>query len=157
MRESASASAKLVGRLGPGAIVAVKAGPVEADNYTWWQVDDGSGTAGWVAAGTRSDPWLAPDVSGAPATGGGRLVSRAIRLGDRVQVTTEEGKALTVRDTAGVDGRVAARVLPGTQFTIRGGPISQDGFRWWQIEGEQVQGWAAEGEATDRWLTPVEP
>jgi hypothetical protein len=51
---------------------------------------------------------------------------------------------------------MVARSLPGTQFTVRGGPVRQDNYLWWQLEGEQVKGWAAEGEEGDRWLTPVE-
>jgi SH3-like domain-containing protein len=157
VREQASASAKLLGKLGPGVTVTIKGGPVQASDFTWWQVDDGAGMIGWVAAGTKDDPWLAPEPAKGDAKGGGKLVNRPIRLGDRVQVTTEEGKALTVREAAGVDAPPVARSVPGTQFTVRGGPIRQDNYLWWQIEGDAVKGWAAEGETNDRWLTPVEP
>jgi hypothetical protein len=73
-----------------------------------------------------------------------------------VQVTTEEGKMLTLREAAGTGSAPVARALPGTQFTVRSGPVRQDGYLWWEVEGEQVKGWAAEGEEGDRWLTPVE-
>ena len=157
VRDAASATGKVAGRLGPGDIVTLKAGPTEADNYTWWQVDDGKGTMGWVAAGTKDDPWIAPDAGSGPAAKGGKLVKRAIKVGDRVQVTTEEGKLLTVRDGAGQDAPAVARAVPGTQFIVRGGPVREGDYLWWQLEGEQVKGWAAEGTTDDRWLTPVEP
>ncbi len=157
VRDTASTSGKLIAKLGPGAIVTIRSGPTQADDYTWWEIDDGAGVVGWVAAGTKDDPWLVVEAGQGPATGGGKLVNRAVRLGDRVQVTTEEGKLLTVRDAAGMDAVAVARALPGTQFVVRGGPIRQDGYLWWQLEGDQVKGWAAEGETNDRWLTPVEP
>jgi SH3-like domain-containing protein len=157
MREQPSTSARTVGRLAADAVVTVKDGPREADGYTWWQVDDGAGRVGWAATGTKDDPWLTAEKGSAPAaTGGGKLVKRAVRLGDRVQVTTEQGKMLSIREAAGTGSTLVARSLPGTQFTVRSGPVRQDGYLWWEIEGEQVKGWAAEGEETDRWLTPVE-
>jgi hypothetical protein len=97
------------------------------------------------------------DKDSGPAEGGGNLVNRAVKLGDRVQVTTAGNQLLTVRETPGKNAQLAARVLKGTQFTVRGGPTTQDSFVWWQLEGDKVSGWAAEGDGTDRWLTPVEP
>jgi SH3-like domain-containing protein len=158
VRDQASTSGKQVGKLNPGAVVKLRSGPKEANGYTWWQIDDGAGLVGWVAAGTKEDPWLVLETAGVlTATGGGKLVNRDVRLGDRVQVTTQEGKVLTIREAAGKDAKPVARVLPGTQFVVRGGPVRQDGYLWWQLEGEQIKGWAAEGEPGDRWLTPVEP
>ena len=157
VRDQAATTGNKVGKLNADAVVKVIGGPVQGENYTWWQIDDGAGVVGWVAAGTLEDKWLAPDVGAGPAVGGGELSNRAVRLGDRVQVTTEEGKVLTVREAAGIDATAVARVLPGTQFVVRGGPVRLDGFLWWQLEGEEVKGWAAEGQEGDRWLTPVEP
>lgn len=157
MRDVASTKGKLLGRVTQGAVVTLVAGPTQADNYTWWQIDNGAGQVGWVAAGTPEDPWLAPDKASGPAVGGGRLVNRAIKLGDRVQVTTLGNQLLSIRDTPGKNAALGARVLTGTQFSVRGGPTTQDGFVWWQLEGDKVSGWAAEGDGTDRWLTPVEP
>ena len=157
VRDQAATTGNQVGKLNADAVVKVIGGPVQGENYTWWQIDDGAGVVGWVAAGTLEDKWLAPDAGAGPATGGGELSNRAVRLGDRVQVTTEEGKVLTVREAAGIDATAVARVLPGTQFVVRGGPVRLDGFLWWQLEGEEVKGWAAEGQEGDRWLTPVEP
>jgi hypothetical protein len=157
VRDAAGMAGKVVGRLGPGDIVTLKAGPTQADDYTWWQVDNGKGTSGWVATGTKDDPWLAPEPGSGPAAKGGKLVKRAIRVGDRVQVTTEEDKLLTIREAAGIDAPPVARALPGQQFIVRGGPVREGDFLWWQLEGEQIKGWAAEGTAADRWLTPVEP
>ncbi len=157
MRDKPGATAKQIIKLAPNAVVTVKDGPKDADGYTWWQVDDGNGNVGWVAGGTKDEPWLSLERGSSPAaSGSGKLVNRAVRLGDLVQVTTQEGKLLAIREAAGIDSAPTARALPGTQFTVRGGPVKQDGYLWWQLEGENVKGWAAEGEEGDRWLTPVE-
>ena len=156
VRGEAAASAALQGKLNPGVVVSVADGPVSGDNYTWWQIDDNSGLVGWVADGTETEPWLVEELGSGPASSGGTLVDRAVRLGDRVQVTTRDSRALTVRSAAGISATEMARLMPGTQLIVRGGPIRQDGLLWWQLEGETVNGWAADGEEGDRWLTPVE-
>lgn len=159
VREQPSARGRQVGRLNTNAIVTLVEGPTQADNYDWWKVDNGAGLVGWVAAGPANEPWLVPsaaETSGPPATTGPRLVDRPIKLGDNVQVTTDPAQVLTVRDYAGTNTTPVARVIRGTLFTVRGGPIKQDGLTWWELEGETVRGWAAEGDGQNRWLTPVE-
>jgi len=114
---------------------------------------------GWAAMGPANDPWLVPAAPAAAATAptdAPKLVDRPIKLGDRVQVTTSLGQWLTVRESAGKAARQMAQVARGTLFTVRGGPIKQDGLTWWELEGKTVKGWGAEGDSQDRWLTPVE-
>ncbi len=157
-REQPSAKARQVGRFNVNTIVTVLEGPTTADGYSWWKVSADT-LSGWVASGPANDPWLVAYTAAAPVatpSAAPRLVSRAIKLGDRVQVTTAVGQALTVRDSAGKDATMVARVVRGTLFTVRSGPVKQDGFTWWELEGEKVKGWAAEGDTQDRWLTPVE-
>ena len=157
MRDNPSSTGTLITRVAPDTVVKVVDGPKDAEGYTWWQIDDGKGNVGWVAGGTKDEPWLKEEGGSAPsASGKGMLVDRAVRVGDRVEVTTQEGKLLSIRETAGINGTLVARALSGTQFTVRNGPVQQDGYLWWELEGEQVKGWAAEGEKSDRWLTPVE-
>jgi len=160
VRAQAAKNAKQVGKLNSGAAVTLTGGPTEADGFTWWEVDNGSGVKGWVAAGPANDPWLKPDAPPPPSSGegssGGKLVNRPIVVGDRVRVTTQGNQVLTVRDEAGTGGAPKARVVKETEFMVRGGPVRENEMLWWQLEGEKVNGWAAEGQGEDRWLTPVE-
>lgn len=158
VREQPSTQAKQMGRLNANVVVKLVEGPSQADNYVWWKVDNGAGLTGWVAAGPENDPWLVPAAAAAEpvAPSGPQLVDREIKLGDRVQVTTAEGQVLTVRDYAGTASTPVARIVRGTLFTVRGGPIKQNNLTWWELEGDTVKGWAADGDGTDRWLTPVE-
>jgi len=157
VRAEAKSSATKTGTLLADTVVTLRAGPIVADNLTWYQVDNGSGVTGWVASGPPDSPWLVPESgTAAPTRSGPRLVDRAIKVGDLVQVTTKEGQQLTIRDSAGKSGEAVAHVMPGTQFTVKGGPTKADGATWWQVEGEEVKGWTAEGDSETRWLTPVE-
>lgn len=159
VREQPTAKAKQIGRFNANAIVTVIEGPSTADSYSWWKVSAGD-LSGWVAAGPQNDPWLIPYTTNEqPAnqpTGAPRLVDRAIKVGDRVQVTTDPSQVLTIRDYAGTGATPVAKVKQGALFTVLSGPLKQDGLTWWELEGEAVKGWAAEGDGTNRWLTPVE-
>ncbi len=159
VREQPGAKAKLIGRFPANAIVTVIEGPTTADNYTWWKASADT-LSGWVAAGPENDPWLIPyNASEEPASqpaGTPQLVDRAIKLGDRVQVTIDPAQVLTIRDYAGTNTTPVAKVKQGTVFTVRSGPVKQDGLTWWELEGDSIKGWAAEGNGTDRWLTPME-
>ncbi len=164
LRDSASAKGKKVGNLNTGAVATILEGPKQADNYDWYRVDAGGGVTGWVAAGPANDPWLKIEeqqggaaAAAATATPAPlKLVERAIEVGDRVQVTTESTQVLTVRQDAAKGARAVAKVPRGTLFTIKSGPVQQDGLVWWELQSDTVNGWAAEGDTKTRWLTPVE-
>jgi hypothetical protein len=151
LRETPSTGATLVTRLGAGQRVTVTEGPVSADDYVWWRVDDGQGNVGWAAQGDDSGDWLSPQ------TGEVQAVNRAPRVGDRVRVTMEGGQ-LSVRATPGTNAALVTRVNPGEEFTVLAGPQSANGFIWYQIRSDdgRFQGWAADGNQTTRWLSPLE-
>lgn len=151
IRQAPSTTAPRVGRYGAGVLVAVLEGPVEADGFRWWRVDDQQGVVGWVADGDASDRWLDGDV-GAP-----RPVNRPVRLGDTVTVTVPAGIVLAIRYEPNTSSLVERRVVAGTVLKISEGPVTAEGLRWWRVAGENgVLGWAAESDADERWLSPIE-
>ncbi len=163
VRDAASSKGKLVGRVAANAVYTILEGPTKADNYDWYRIDAGGGVTGWIASGPANDPWLkveeqqaAAQAGPSPTTVALKLVDRAIKAGDRVQVTTESTQVLTVRQDAGKGARAVAKVPRGTLFTVKSGPVQQDGMTWWELSNDTVKGWAAEGDAKTRWLTPVE-
>ena len=149
VRETPGTHAKLVGRFAPGTLVTVREGPTAADGYRWWRVESKQGLNGWVADGDEEDVWLTGEI-GEP-----RPVNRPVLRGDRVVVTTKEGKWLALRYQAA--GTLIRRVPAGTEFTVKDGPVEAEGYRWWLLVDEEgKEGWAAEGDKKTRWLTPVE-
>ena len=108
-------------------------GPISADGYSWYQVDAMGVTLGWVAG-----EFLAP------ADGGGN----SFPIGARVAVDTD---ALNVRAAAGLDAKVVNLLPNGYVAFISGGPVSADGYTWYQVDAMDVTlGWVA-GE----FLSPV--
>ncbi len=151
-RDAPSTRANLVGNFGTGQLVTILEGPVSADNYTWWRIDDGQGNSGWAAQGDGETTWISPQL------GEARPVDRPPRVGDRVQVTMGQGGQLSIRAVPSTNGTLLTRVDPGAQFTVLAGPQSANGFNWYQIRTDDgsLEGWAAEGDGTSRWLSPLE-
>lgn len=152
LRETPSTGGTLVTRLGVGQRVSVSEGPVSADGYVWWRVDDGQGNAGWAAQGEGADVWLSPQI------GEAQPVNRAPRVGDRVRVTMEPNQQLTIRTMPGTSAAQVTRASSGQEFTVLAGPQSANGFIWYQIRSDDggTTGWAADGNDTQRWLSPLE-
>lgn len=151
MRTDPTASASLLLQLGTGQRVTVVEGPVSAENFTWWRVDDGQGNVGWVADGDNETEWLSPQL------GEAQPVNRAPRLNDRVVVTMPGGQ-LSIRALPGSDAPLLVRANNSQQFTVLDGPQSAGGFTWYRIRSDdgQIEGWAADGDGTTRWLSPLE-
>jgi hypothetical protein len=150
VRRDAGVSGERIGRFAPNARVIVLEGPVDTDGYRWWRVGTNQ-LAGWVAEGDGAEAWLSAQV------GERRPVSRAVRLGDDVVVTTGAGGFLKVRTEPGLDAPVEHEVDSESELNVTEGPVEADGYRWWKVtDGQDVTGWAAEGDNTDRWLTPLE-
>jgi uncharacterized protein YgiM (DUF1202 family) len=105
--------------------VVVLDGPVSADGYTWYEVSYSfGGFTGWVAG-----EYLAYVSSG------------GISIGDTVYVNSD---FLNVRSGAGTGYAIESTLSYGTEAFVIDGPVSADGYTWYQIEysGGYV-GWAA--------------
>lgn len=152
MRTEPRSGTTLVLQLATGQRVTVVEGPVSADNFTWWRVDDGRGNVGWVAERDAETEWLSPQL------GEAQPVNRAPRLNDRVTVTMPAGGQLSIRTLPGSDAALVTRANSGQQFTVLDGPQSAGGFTWYRIRSDdgQIEGWAADGDGTTRWLSPLE-
>ena len=60
VRAAPGTQAERVGVLLQAQSVTVRDGPVDADGYRWWQVENSEGLVGWVAEGTEDSAWLVP-------------------------------------------------------------------------------------------------
>jgi SH3-like domain-containing protein len=152
MRTEPSTSASLVRYLPSRLRVTVIDGPIEAEGYRWWKLDDGEGNIGWSVENDGTVDLLSPQM-GEPEP-----VDRSPRVGERVRITMSSGGQLSVRETPGTDARLLTRVNPGQEFTVMGGPQQASGYTWFQIRSDSgdIEGWIAEGDNTERWLSPLE-
>jgi uncharacterized protein YraI len=119
-------------------------GPVCASNWRWWQTSY-NGLTGWFGEIGPQNLYNVVPV-GCPTS----FVNLAI--GNTAQITP--GDANHLRSGAGLDFLHIGWARNGTDFIIIGGPICNDGYRWWLVnynEGEVI-GWVAEGNQFTSWM-----
>ncbi|MEA2527129.1 MAG: hypothetical protein QOF73_4356 [Thermomicrobiales bacterium] len=122
LREEPSIDADVVDELPDGSSVVVLYGPESADGYDWYELNTDLGV-GWSA-----DEFLA-------------YPAESIAVGDTVTVV--DG-TLNLRDDAGLDADVLDTLPDGTVLEVSDGPVSADGWTWFEVSNEDVgPGWVA--------------
>jgi hypothetical protein len=77
-----------------------------------------------------------PEATVPPATG--------LAVG-RTAYVRQGGQPLNLRERPSValDSQVQASLEPGTAVEVIGGPVTADGYEWWQVRAGGVEGWCA--------------
>lgn len=73
-------------------------------------------------------------------------------VGQPARVVAAQG--LNVRDRPSVHGERVGRLAPGALVQVTDGPQEGDGYRWWRVRTNEVEGWVADGDGSDEWLSP---
>ena len=128
LRADASLSASVEDVLAEGEALTILSGPLAADGYSWYSVETGDGTTGWVAG-----EYLAVATSG-----GGSYTG--FDIGDSAVVDTPR---LNFRAGPGLDYDVIEVITGGASVVITDGPVSADGYHWYELELENGDtGWS---------------
>lgn len=128
LRETVGLGGALIAELPAGTAVTILDGPQAVDGYSWYLVETEYGT-GWVAGDYLiGDSAATTDVASAFATGSAAAVN-------------DDG--LRLRETAGLSGVVVTELPADTAVTVIGGPVSLDGYSWYQVETASGTGWVA--------------
>jgi hypothetical protein len=131
LREEPTIDGALIDGLPDGSIVVVLDGPVTADGHDWYELDTEFGV-GW-AVGT----YLV-------------FASDAIEVGDTVRVA---GGNLNLRSDPGLDADVLDVMPDGTVLEVTDGPVSADGYTWFEVENDDY----GPGQAAGEFLQLEEP
>jgi uncharacterized protein YgiM (DUF1202 family) len=131
MRSSASISASVVATLAASTTGTVLAGPTSADGYQWYRIQTASGT-GWGA-----QDWLQKQSLPAPpppATG-------RFAKGDVIRAIDT---AINLRTSASTSASIIGTLDTGAIATVVAGPMSANGYTWYQLQTTIGIGWAVE-------------
>ncbi|MGH2558744.1 MAG: SH3 domain-containing protein, partial [Thermomicrobiales bacterium] len=109
-----------------GAILEITVDAVAETGYRWYGVYHPRYKGGWIVQDflEATDPPPEEDFD----------------IGDRVVVNTD---ALNLRTGPSTDFGVVAEMPGGTEGTVIDGPVSANGFTWWQLDTDFGTGWAA--------------
>ena len=123
--------------------VPVWASPVEQEEYdAWIQLAPPIFPTAVIVTNTTA-AGIDPD---AVPTNESIIGTNSIITVDSVAViNTTSGDRLNMRDSAGLNSNIIARVDSGSRVVVTSGPVAQDGFTWWQIRLSTGQvGWVVE-------------
>ena len=74
----------------------------------------------------------------------------------KARVTYTDGTPLRLRREPGIKkGNYIRDLREGARFSVIGGPVCEDGYRWWQIRTSNDEvGWSAEGDDEFYFMEP---
>jgi hypothetical protein len=81
-------------------------------------------------------------------------LSPQLVVGGYGQVT--EGDANNLRDQASRSGNLIGEIPGGESFAVLEGPVCADGFNWWRVDYNGLQGWTVEGSGSDYFVLPID-
>jgi hypothetical protein len=64
-------------------------------------------------------------------------------------------RPVRVRTTPGMNGGIIGELAILEEFTVLDGPICNDGYLWWRIRNDRLEGWSAEGVFGNYFLEPL--
>jgi hypothetical protein len=99
------------------------------------------------ALGAAAESSAVSAVTNTPSTPAARVLS----LGSQALVVDTGGVGVRLRSGPGLSSAKLTVLPEGTALKIVGGPRDSDGYRWWEVRGNNVSGWVA-GE----FLTPAQ-
>lgn len=143
-------SAAIITTLPTGTSGTVLGGPTSANGYNWYQLQTAFGI-GWCASSflrkTASGGTTIPTSTRTPSptatatrtptqtsVPGGAFVA-----GDSVRATT----AVNLRSSPAITGGLLQTLASGATGTVLAGPISANGYAWYQLQIAGTTGWAA--------------
>ena len=148
VRSGASLNAAVIGSIAPGEVAQALSGPVCADGYHWYEIQN-QRISGWTVEGAAGEYWLLYHVACEN--------SPPIRLGKGMLAEVTPGQANNIRSGPGVAGAaILGKIAAGARFEITGHPVCDAaGLRWFPIQYGETQGWTAAGQSDAYWIAPI--
>ena len=153
IRKQPGTSAKIIGRIPEGTRFLIVGGHTCSDGYTWWNIELGNGTRGWMAEGKGGTYYLEPmDFRQQTCSDLGTRLAP----GKPARVAQVDGTNMRIRSQPGFSQGIIDRVPEGTRLTVLNGPKCIDGTNWWYIRTNGgIEGWMTESQNGIYLLEPI--
>ncbi|MEJ7838337.1 MAG: SH3 domain-containing protein [Thermomicrobiales bacterium] len=151
VRAEASVDADVVEQVASGVELTILSGPVEADEFTWYEIEvNSSGLTGFVVVDFIAEPGeVTPEAEGTPEAVETEPTEEAEGT-PAPQLDFAEGDAVVVNDNGvrirtepSTGGEILDTVDEGEELTIVSGPEEADEFVWYEVESADgaISGW----------------
>ncbi|NWF69547.1 MAG: SH3 domain-containing protein [Chloroflexi bacterium] len=97
-------------------------------------------------------PSLAPTVPVCPGAPSVQLIRNA-----RGRVLDDDPRPLNMRSAPGIASAIVWSIGVNTIFDVLDGPVCADGYNWFYIRYDDLEGWIAEGDNTSYFVEPFLP
>lgn len=97
----------------------------------------GATPGGGVGAVSTPRPLPTTETTPAPSSG-------SIGQGATVVVANTDGAGVNLRSSPSTSGELVMTLEEGTELTITGESVTADGYTWWPVEGDGVEGYVVE-------------
>ena len=94
-------------------------------------------------------PVPTPMCEGAPST---RLIGE-----ERGRVLDDDPRSVRMRGFPSLESEIVENLPVDTVFFILTGPRCEEGYAWYYVRYERVEGWIAEGDLTSYFVEPYPP
>ncbi len=139
-------SAAIITLLPMGTAGTVLGGPTSANGYNWYQLQTSFGI-GWcagsflrkTASGGTTSPTPTRTATPTRTPTPTQVPGAAFAIGDTVRATT----AVNLRSSPSTSGGLLQTLASGTTGTVLAGPVSANGYAWYQLRISGATGWAA--------------
>lgn len=133
VRDDGSLDGNVIEKLATGDTATIVSGPSANGDYSWYEVQLADDSTGWVAG-----EFLASTGSNGSTSGGS---DGQFAVGDAIRVSVED---MNFRAEAGLDAEVLDTLDLDALFVVRDGPVSADGYTWYQVFNYYYgEGWVA--------------
>lgn len=79
-----------------------------------------------------------------------------LTVGQRGRVSLQDPRSSRVRNGPGTGATVLTQIEPGVEFDVLDGPVCSDGYLWYRIRTDTLEGWSAEGLPGNYFLEPFQ-
>jgi uncharacterized protein YraI len=154
MRSGAGTNFSVVEQVANDTVVTILGGPQGSDRFIWWRVQTAT-SSGWIVESADGLRVLQPFGAVVIPTVAPPVVSPSSNLfvGGSARVTSD-GNNLNARKQPSTNAPVVTILQAGQTYSILSGPMTVDGFTWWQIDTPQGRAWVAEGTLSEKWIVP---
>jgi hypothetical protein len=78
-------------------------------------------------------------------------------IGERGWVLDDDPRPVRIRSLSSVESDVVASIPPDGIFFVIDGPRCEEGYAWYFVRYQRIEGWIAEGDPTGYYVEPYPP
>lgn len=78
-------------------------------------------------------------------------------LQERGRVLPDDPRPVNLREGPGTDKEVKAMMPVRALFFVLDGPVCNNGYSWFKVRYQEIEGWIAEGDRTSYYVEPYFP